>query len=165
MDNTEVLIEEGTESRIYEIGYLLSPFLTEEELASVVSKIKDITKEQGATFVFEEDPKKIELAYTMTKNISNKNKNFDEAYFGWFKFESNPETIALIEENIKKIEAIIRFLLVKTTRENNFIPRKFVRRQSTFKDSSLKTDDTSTEAVDEKKIDQEIDALVEEVIA
>lgn len=165
MDNTEVLIEEGTESRIYEIGYLLNPFLSEEELALIVSKIKDITKEQGGTFVFEEDPKKMELAYTMTKNISNKNKNFDEAYFGWFKFESTPESIALIEENLKKLEAIIRFLLVKTTRENNFIPKKFVRRQSTFKDSSVKTDDVSTEVIDEKKIDEEIDALVEEVVA
>jgi len=83
--------------------------------------IERISKE----IIAEELPVFIDLAYQIVKTVEHKNKRFDQAYFGWIKFEGSPAGIAELEEGLKKDENILRYLIVKTIRENTFIAKKF----------------------------------------
>lgn len=158
MEKPEI-IENEAENRIYEISYLIVPNFSEEEVTSTILKIKDIVSKKGGKSFYEENPKKIPLAYTMIKKINNKNERFDEAYFGWIKFESDPSSIDDIEFEIKRLEPVIRYLLIKTTRENTFIPRKFSNSRRAPQVASKE----EAMPLDEVALEKELDAMASEV--
>lgn len=158
MEKAEI-IENEVENRIYEISYLITPNFTEEEVTSTILKIKDIISKKGGKSFYEENPKKIPLAYTMIKKINNKNERFDDAYFGWVKFESEPAFIDEIEFEVKRLEPIVRYLLVKTTRENTFIPRKF----SSSRRAPQLTSKEEIVPLDEVALEKELDAMASDV--
>jgi len=115
----------GDELQVYELGYHLLSTLPEEGLGAEVGNIKSVIETGGGLFIGEEGlPKTTRLAYEMTKVINNKKINFDTAYFGWVRFEANPESIVEINNELKKIEEILRFLLIKSVRESKMISRK-----------------------------------------
>lgn len=153
MENSENM----TDNRIYEVSFLILPTFLDEEVSSTVLKIKDIISTQGGNFLFEENPKKIPLAYTMIKKINNKNERFDDAYFGWLKFELDPIRLEHIEHEIKRLEPVIRFLIIKTTKENTFIPRRFQTRKTPM--VAVKGEAVE---LDEVALEKELDAMVAE---
>lgn len=106
------------ELRIYEVSYLLLPFITEEDAPKEAGRIKENVSFSGSTVFSEEEPKLIKLAYPMSKIIANKNTNFENAYFGWVKFEGEPESIAKVKKALENNENVLRFLILKTTKEN-----------------------------------------------
>ena len=59
-----------------------------------------------------------ELAYAITKVAESKKYNYDEAYFGWIKFEILVSELAKIEAALKVAKNILRYLIMKTIREN-----------------------------------------------
>jgi ribosomal protein S6 len=115
-------VETG-ELRVYEASYLLLPFITEEDIPKEASRVKEHVSVSGGTVFSEEEPKLIKLAYPMYKVIANKNTQFDNAYFGWVKFEGEPENIAKVKKSLETNENVLRFLILKTTKESA-APRK-----------------------------------------
>lgn len=115
--------EMGGELRVYEVSYLLLPFITEEDAPKEAGRVKEHVSLSGGAVFSEEEPKLIKLAYSMSKVIANKNTNFDNAYFGWVKFEGEPESISKIKKALETNENVLRFLILKTTKENS-TPRK-----------------------------------------
>ena len=103
---------ETLEPRIYEIGYLLSPAVRDEDLAAHIESLKETLAKFGATFITDGAPEFIDLAYEMTRVIDNKNIRFNQAYFGWFKIEIEPKNIALVKEFMDANISIIRYLLI-----------------------------------------------------
>ena len=117
---------EHTEPRVYELGYHLVPTLASEQIPGASGAVRGMIERISKDIIAEELPVFIDLAYQIVKTIDHKNKRFDEAYFGWIKFEGTPSGIAELEEGLKKDENVLRYLVVKTLRENTFIAKKFV---------------------------------------
>lgn len=161
----EVVEERERESRlgIYEVGYLMVPTIAEENLGAEVTEFKDTLIEKGVSFISDEYPKMLELAYEMTRSIDNKKKRFSYGYFGWVKFECTAEQTKAIKEMLDKNEKLIRYLLIKTVRESTMSSKRPYGKQDSSKRkvSSSKTEEV-VEKIDEEVIDKEIDALVVE---
>ena len=107
-----------TENRIYELGFHIVSSIPEEKLSAEVTAIKDVLEKNGAVIFAEEFPKLKHLAYVMTKVINAKHLKFDTAYFGWLKFEITPSVIKTVKEALDLSNSILRYIVIKTVREN-----------------------------------------------
>jgi ribosomal protein S6 len=115
-------MNKDTEGVVYEIGFHLIPLVvSEDEVASHVSRIRSILEEAGAEIVSEEYPKLIELAYPISKKIRGRKEDFTSAYFGWIKFTADPSSTGDIDEHVRGMEEVLRFIVVKTLRENTLL--------------------------------------------
>ncbi len=149
----------GADPRVYELGLLLIPTITEENLPVEVGNIKTIIDRLHAVTIFEEYPKKIPLAYEMEKVINNRHEKFTEGYFGWVKFEIAPTEIALLESTLKRDDRVIRFLITKTVRENTQAGRRINPRSDNRRRSSAKKEEGAP-AMDTEAVDKKIDELL-----
>jgi len=162
MENEELQAKEA-ESRIYEVGYLLLPYVTEENLAHEAGLIKEAITAAGGSVFSEEEPSSIELAYPMYKVVSNKKTKFETAYFGWIKFDGDPRGVSKLKKAMDLQENVLRFLIIKTVRENTLAkkPKTFVSKpikaapKEEVKDPSIPQPE-----INEAELDKTIDDLV-----
>ena len=103
---------------VYELGYLLADQLTDEKVAKKVTDLKGIVSQDAEAVIDEGEPELRTLAYTITTRRDGKRKDYSKAHFGWIKFESSADKINNIEETVKADNEVIRFLLIKTVRED-----------------------------------------------
>ncbi len=149
--------------RVYELAYLFVPTIAESDILGRFSQLKALFEGAGATFISEELPKDLALAYEMSRVINNKKIRFNNAYFGWIKFALEPEKLEAIETVIKRDEEIIRYMILKTVRENTITGKKtFSREGARTKRTYEKKVEVTGEPMDKEAIDKEIDALVDE---
>lgn len=159
--NEEVVVEEVEEvkSSIYEVGYIMLPSIPEENLGGEVSIFKDSLAEMGATFISDEYPKMIELAYEMTRSINNKKQKFSYGYFGWVKFECSTLASKIIKDALDKDENLVRYLMIKTIRGSTMSTKRAYGNKDGFKRRLIHKREESL-PINEETIDKEIDALV-----
>lgn len=101
------------DTKTYEIGYLLLPLISAEELeAKTAELIKTAIEANSATVVSQLSPKMRALAYPISKFLNKKNTPFREAYFGSVRFDATPADALKIKTALDKNENIIRHLLV-----------------------------------------------------
>ncbi len=129
---------EHTEPRVYELGYHLVPTLSVEQIPAASGAVRGMIERISNDIIAEELPVFIDLAYQIVKTIEHKNKRYDDAYFGFIKFEANPEGIKTLEAELKKDINVLRYLVTKTLRENTFLSKKFP--SSNAKDRGTKGD-------------------------
>lgn len=110
--------------KVYEIGFHLSPSLEEGEVEAKVASIKEAITKNGGNSISEETPKMVNLAYTIEVHSDAGNKRFDKAYFGWVKFEMEPEKVSNMSTFAKADKGIIRFIVVKTDKGNTVLFHK-----------------------------------------
>lgn len=144
--------------KIYELGYHVLPNLSEEELAKVVEGIKKNLEKFKAEIISEEYPKMMNLAYEITKDIDNKNRKFGSAFFGFIKFEIETANIEELNSIIEKNVNILRFLLIKTVRENTLAGIK-IAHKNTSKRHFVEAEAPSP--MDEVEVDKKIDEMVD----
>ncbi len=164
---------EHTEPRVYELGYHLVPTLAEEQIPAASGAVRGMIERISKDIIAEELPVFIDLAYQIVKTVEHKNKRFNDAYYGWIKFEASPEGIATLEEELKKDDNVLRYLVVKTLRENTFISKKFPSSNAKARDTEMPADVISEEAtvaaVEEAPIapvvEDELDKAIEELVA
>jgi len=154
------------ERKIYELGYLLVPYLPVEEVGkNVESLIKDKIEAMGGEVTSALDPVMTRLAYLITKIINNKHTKFSDAYFGALRFKLAPDKVKKLEANWKKDENLVRFLLITLPKgsENIVAPKRaFARRE----DKPFEIERIMPEKEEEKtalsaeELDKEIDKLV-----
>ena len=157
----EITEEKGAEMNIYEVSFNISPFLSEEVLSQEYSKIKENLSKSGAVLISDQYPKLIELAYTMERVITNKKNKFNQAFFGWVKFEMGPNGLASFEETLKADESMIRYLIIQTVRENTMAPKKTFSRsgeKSTRPADAVKPEEEAGE-MDKEAVDKKIEEL------
>lgn len=158
-DNDE---SEEAEGGVYEISYIIVPSVGDNGLASEVGKIKAIIEKNSKAIISESFPEMKELSYEMVKHVLGKNQKFDTGYFGWVKFESSGDDIGNIKKATEEIHSILRFLIVKTVRENTIVGlrSRITRRPAVEAEpviiSSPHAPETHSEMSDEE-IDKEID--------
>ncbi len=165
-------INEQTETRIYELAYHLVPGLAVEQIPATSEAIRGIIEKVSTAIIAQGEPIFIDLAYSIVKTIEHKNKSFDKAYFGWIKFEGSPAGIAPLEERLKKDENILRYFILKTTRENIIIAKD--SSQSDVKQSgdgrtvrptvAIKKEPTVSKQVHPERVASEIITVVPEPV-
>jgi len=151
-----------TDPRIYEVGYLLVPTIKEEEILIVYGKLKELIFSFGGELISDEMPKMMNLAYLMLKTSQNIRNKFDSAYFGWMKFNMDPEKVLELKKKLDLDSNIIRFLIIKTVKENTIAAKRFVGRDSVRRRGLMKKENKKEETVliNKEEVDKEIDAMV-----
>ncbi len=130
--------------KTYELTYLITPSLTQEDATAFHEKIKSIIKKDCQEDK-EQFPKKIALAYQI--------EEVDEAYLACIDFQTTSDKINDLQKNLKKEKSIIRFLLVEKPKEKIIIPRERTKDKPVQKKRSLKPEKTKLQELD-KKIDE-----------
>jgi len=95
--------------KLYELAYLISPELKEEEAKIFYDKISSLLTKEGEVLK-SQSPQKTGLAYPI------KNKN--EAFFADFEFELEVENLETLKKELEKEKDILRFLLINKEVEN-----------------------------------------------
>jgi ribosomal protein S6 len=155
---------------IYEIGFHLVPTLTEAEAVAALERMHKALGKAEATILAEESPKKINLAYRIERSVAGKREKYTEGYFGFIKFEFSAES-ETIGESVNALEAmlrgdshVLRYLLIKTTREAPVAPKAIFSSRSLEGRTIGKPVAQPEERgeVDEGELDKSIEALVGE---
>ena len=94
-----------SDAKNYEVAYILSPILGEQEVLAYTAKLSTLIEESGGTIRCAEQPRKLKLAYEIKKQ--------ENAYFAWTTFRMQPERIAEVEKKLKSHSELLRFLIVE----------------------------------------------------
>jgi ribosomal protein S6 len=146
--------------RVYEVGYLMLPSIPEEKLPEEVTRLKTIITELGGSVISEEDPELRDLSFEMIKHIGTRNERFNNAYFGWIKFESDPNVAVDLKTKLDLHDSLIRFLIVKTVREDVLAEARREREEAAEAILQKEADDAKAEET--AGLDAKIDELVSE---
>jgi len=115
---TEINNNEPVEIQVYELGYHILPTVVADDLEGEVAKLRTAIEKRGGSFISEGTPEMMNLEYPMFINNGGKNTRYERAYFGWIKFEMPvDEAVLLRDEDLKMNKEVLRFILIKTTRE------------------------------------------------
>ncbi len=166
-------IKEG-HSTVYEIGYLIVSSIPEEGVPAEADIVRKIINDAGSSIIAEEAPHRQSLAYTIRrKTVSGSYDKFDEAYFGWIKFEVESSKIEAIKKSVEITPSVLRMLLITTVSENTYLGKraplvsinpiteeKIPSRQPA--DGAVNVTDNAAPATIEE-MDKSIDEMVKEV--
>src|SRR3989344_3495318 len=160
-DVANEVLEEGN-SQVYELGYLLVPTIKEEDMPISYGNLKELVSSFRGAVIADEMPKMINLSYTMSKVISNVRNKFSTAYFGWTKFTMDSDKVLELKKNLDLDPNFIRFLILKTVRENTIATKRFARGEMHRRPMIKKNEKIGTAVpINKEEIDKEIDALIE----
>ena len=159
-DNNQIL--EEANGRVYEVGYLLVPTIPEENVPIVFGNLKELVSSLGGIAISDDMPKMMPLAYSMVKVVANVRNKWSTAYFGWVKFTMDSDKVLELKKKLDLDPNFIRFLILKTVKENTIAAKRFVGRDSMHRRPRTEKGDTEEVVVpiNKEEIDKEIDALV-----
>jgi ribosomal protein S6 len=174
MSNEVETQDSDFEPRVYEIGYLIVPSVAQEKLQDKAAALGQLITKQGGAILEQGEPQFRDLAYDMATSVANKKVVHKTGYFGWIKFEVDPALTAKIEEDLKKDTDLIRYMFIKTVRDNTLAPAQAVltaeaeekARKEREKNAPVKEapavakKETSDEPVSKEEIDDTIDKLI-----
>ncbi|MEK7610422.1 MAG: 30S ribosomal protein S6 [Patescibacteria group bacterium] len=140
----------------YEIGYLLSPLVAEEEVPAVLERgIRSLLGQREAEVAGEGSPKLIKLAYPIRlAQAAGQGGAITSAYFGWISFRLDQSKVVDLTTELKKVPELVRFLLIQTP-ARAAAPEVVPVDPSSTSDPIPVEPNTSTEA-----IDREIEGLL-----
>lgn len=110
--------------RVYEVSFILDNRLDESAALEKGNALKQSIATKQGSFISEEAPYMRELAYEMTRVVNNANVHFSQGYFGWIKFEIAEDKVKELEAELKLDQEIVRFLIVKTVRDNTVFTKR-----------------------------------------
>jgi ribosomal protein S6 len=157
---------------VYEIGYLIVSSIPEEKISSEAEAINTIITASGASVIADEAPHRMKLAYEMRKkNVGGTYEKYNDAFFGWTKFEVGSDKVEAIKKSIEAKDSVLRMLLITTVKENTYLGKRAPAIAAEF---SLKKEGKSEEAAPAAKkeaapaasveeMDKSIDDMVKEV--
>jgi small subunit ribosomal protein S6 len=91
----------------YDVIYILDPNATTEEAAAVSTKVEQIVADSKGTVLKKDDWGKRRLAYLVKKHR--------EGHYIFFHLSISTETIAEITRNLRLMEKVIKFSVVRDT--------------------------------------------------
>ena len=165
MENIEMRDESTADNGIvYEVSYLLLPSLAIGEVPAKVASLRDtITKAGGKVLSFEE-PILIDLAYEMTKVVQTVRHKTSTGYFGWMKFEIDKEGIAVVKKALDADLDILRYLIIKTVRENTLLLGKMKIQKEERARKEEENEEVSDEVPQKESTPEEIDKSIDELV-
>ena len=94
--------------RTYEVLFILSPQVTEEEATTLVADFKSIAEKNGATLKNEEAWGRRRLAYPINKS--------NEGIYHLFVLESE-SSLSELDRRMKNVDRVLRHVIVRTDLE------------------------------------------------
>lgn len=94
--------------RTYEVLFILSPQVTEEEATTLISDFKGIAESTGATLKSEDAWGRRRLAYPIHK--------FNEGIYHLFVLESE-SSLSELDRRMKNVDRVLRHVIVRTDLE------------------------------------------------
>lgn len=91
----------------YDVIYILDPNANVDEQTAVATKIEQIVTEHKGTVLKKDDWGKRRLAYLIQKHR--------EGHYIFFHLSVSPDTVAEITRNLRLMEKVIKFSVVKDT--------------------------------------------------
>ena len=149
--------DETLSTKIYEVGFLIIPSVSEEKLADEMTSIRQEIENPGGIVISEEFPKMRPLTYAMIKEVGAKSYKFSSAYFGWIKFELPQGALSLFRDAIKTREFLLRFLLIETVRENTLATLR------TYRKPDIEKKGSEGSKLSSEEIDRQIEDLVTKI--
>jgi ribosomal protein S6 len=153
-------MEKKEKKQVYEVGYHLVSSIAEEGVPAEVEALKKLLT--GAEIIAEENPKLTDLAYTIVKQIGGLRRKYDKAYFGWVKFEAETSDLATIKKGLDEMESVLRYLLIKTVRENTMYGAKLVAAEEGAKKKYTRKEEKTDKPASEEEINKAVDELIKE---
>ncbi|MBP6904926.1 MAG: 30S ribosomal protein S6 [Candidatus Pacebacteria bacterium] len=148
---------EEANTRLYELGYLITPTTPEVEVGGEVDTLKAAITKIDGTVTSEGAPEFIDLAYTMEKTVGSKKSKYAQGYFGWIKFDADPAALVALKKVLDGNLALIRYILVKTNVENTVVfkkPKVDAKRDVFMSEEELAELESATEEVVEEVKDE-----------
>ena len=143
---------------VYEVGFHLLPSIPEEGVAERVEKIRALLGD--AEIISDGFPQKMTLAYTIERAAGGRREKFTQAYFGWIKFATDRGNVEPLQEKLRSMGEVLRFILIETVRETE------THKRAVFQSDRLegKTLEKHREAekggqVSEEELDKSIESL------
>lgn len=154
-------------ARIYEVGYLASPAVKEEDLEKVVGGIRSFIESVGGSFIAEGAPSLMKLAYVIDVREGGKREEYDRAYFGWIKFESPAIAAHALGDHLKQNTSIVRSIVFKTVREDTRAQLKTgglreVKRTDTIKTTPRRETPAQSGEVSEADLEKALEDITAE---
>lgn len=144
---------------LYELGYHLIPTIAEDDLAAEVTSLKNVVEQYDGSFVSEDAPKLLQLAYPMEHRTQSDRATYESAYFGWIKFDMTPENVEKMQDDLAENTSILRWIVVKTVPE--YEPhRPQAQQEESESESETKTTKTPHEDISDVELDKHINELV-----
>lgn len=150
----ETLDGDGSEVRVYELGFHLDPELPVEDVKKAYSGVREFISGKG-TIVAEGESQKIQLAYTISRQETSGRRDFDSAYFAWVVYEAPSENHTEIITMASEDRKIIRFIDLLTTKDS-------ARHSAEMREISMKTQERAEDT--EEVAGAELDAALENVV-
>ncbi len=153
MNDPQKGAEYAPEPRIYELGYHLLPILDEEDVEKEREALVATVTTLGGRIIAEEKPALINLAYTMYQKVNNRRTPYDQAHFGWIKFELSPDQLVHVKKDADREKNILRYILIQTVEENTIFseqPYRLAKQQAKV--------DRDEEEIIEEEMDEDLPA-------
>ncbi len=131
----------------YELTFLISPDLTEEEASKVQKTLASFIQEKEGTLINENSPVMRNLGYAVKDKL--------QAYIADLEFSLNQSFITEINKKVKENESVIRYILFKKEKVSD---KKQKRRQP--KEEPQKTEKKAPQKTSLGDIDKKIDEIL-----
>lgn len=147
-----------TTKKLYEVGYLLIPLISEDKVADEVNVLRAHVENAGGFIVGEDQPKMRKLAYEIKqRSMASKKSRFNDAYFGWMRFQASGEEALAVDGSFKKNDKILRYILIKPVKDT---PRVIRSVGATRPKIEVVNKDTKV-TMSDQELDKEIDQLLD----
>lgn len=151
---------------VYEVSYILLPSLAESEIPAKVGSMKDLITQAGGAVVSFEDPVLIDLAYPMTRVTPTSRVKVSSGYFGWVKFELSQEEVGKIKNKLDNDGEVVRYLIVKTVKENTLLNGKMnLAREDKKREEVVESEEEPVEVEEKETSTEEVDKSIDELVA
>ena len=147
-DEREEVDTDHAEQRVYELGLHIDPELGAEEVKKVFEGIKG-TIEKAGTVVAEGEPKKVPLAYTVSRGEPTGRRDFTSSFFAWIAYETDGEGHASVAEAAREEGRIFRFLDIRTDKESARHSQELHEMLAQEEGKDLPEEEVSEEELDE----------------
>ena len=151
INEAEIEGGDGSDSRVYELGFHIDPELPTEEVKKVYHAMRELVEKNG-TLVAEGEPEKIQLAYTISRTRTSGGCDFDTAYFCWIVYEANAARHSEVIGTVNSDKRIVRFIDLITTKDA-------ARHSVEMHELSLKTTERAKDS--ETEMSEELDTALE----
>lgn len=142
--------EKDNATALYDLGYHLVDTISEEDLKSSVQKLKRYVEEADGTVVFEHEPRRISLAYPVSRSRKGAKDIFTSSYLGTLVFEIARVDVAAIHKALKADQSVFRFLLIETNRSR---AEEAMKTKPDVSDKEKKSSDLTSDEMLDKTIE------------
>lgn len=152
---------------LYELALNIIPTVGDDGAIKTFEKVKGIIEKVKIENITVSEPALLPLKYTMSKTVDSKKQKYNQAYFGWIKFDADPSELESLKEKLDHNNELLRYMIVKSEKETTISAQEVSETLSGKKEEKKVAEDVKEEIpvveeeIDEGEIDVEISSQAE----